>query len=306
MYIYKDDYMKEEILEFYKRVSVYTNYSFYKEYFNTLPDDLEKLTLLINDNYIHRVVLFRSYLKDDKIAHEYPWYKYRCDDDILLTAPAMVSELFRLDSRGLTHFRKNEDKIIVTCRYASILLASILKAKGYSVRVRSGFAPYINNDKYPDHWICQVWDNLENRWVNVDSDVINVDIKGYKNTDVKNEYFYFAAKAWLDVRQGKINVDKFLHGSCIKGLPMLARTLFFDFHALMNDEVSYLFFPVFIDTDKEFYTLSTDDLKQLDDLATLMLDPDKNFDELRYLFENDKRFRTLNTPLLSDRDHLEL
>ena len=65
---------------------------------------------------------------------------------------------------------------------------------------------------------------------------------------------------------------------------MLARTLFFDFHALMNNEVSYLLFPVYIDTSKEFFELGIDGLKELDDLAILMLGPDKNFDELRYLF----------------------
>lgn len=298
--------MKKEILNFYKRVSIYTNYSFYKRYFQSLPDDLRELTLLINDNYIHRVTLLKSYLKDEKIAYEFPWSRPRCDDDILLTVPAMVSELFRLDERGFTHFRKTEDKIIVTCRYASLMLASILKAKGYSVRVRSGFAPYINPKRYPDHWICQVWNEKENRWINVDADETDTDVSGYQNTDVKNEYFYFAAQAWLDVRHGKIHVDQFLHGSYIQGLSMLARALFFDFHALMNDEISYLFFPVYIDTDDEFNHLSIEELKELDDLATLMLDPDENFDTLRYLFENDKRYRVINTPLTSDKDHLEL
>ena len=31
----------------------------------------------------------------------YPWYRMRCEDDVLLTAPALVSELFRLDARVL-------------------------------------------------------------------------------------------------------------------------------------------------------------------------------------------------------------
>ncbi len=37
-----------------------------------------------------------------------------------------------------------------------------------------------------------------------------------------------------------------------------------------------------------------------------MLEPDQNFDELRYLFRNDKWLRCINTPLLSDKDHLEI
>lgn len=194
--------------------------------------------------------------------------------------------------------------MIITCRYASILLASIFKAKGIPVRVRSGFAPYINEKRYPNHWVCEVWRAQEDRWILVDADEIELDKKTYNNVDRKQ--FYFAAEAWLDVRHEKIEVDQFLHGGYVHGLSMLARTLFFDFHALMNDEISYLFFPTYIDTEEEFYNLSVEELKQLDALALLLLDVDKNFDELRYLFENDKRFRSINTPLTSDKDHLEL
>ena len=57
---------------------------------------------------------------------------------------------------------------------------------------------------------------------------------------------------------------------------------------------------------RELQEGTKEDLKDLDDLASLMLDPNKNFDELRYLFYNDKKFRILNTPLISDNEHLEL
>lgn len=299
--------MKEEVLEFYKRISIYTNYGTYKEYFKSLPDDLEELTKLINDQYIHRVVLFRSYLRNDRIKDEYPWYDYRSHDDVLLTVPSITAELFRLDERGFTHARENKDKVIITCRYASILLASILKAKGYSARVRSGFGKYFYEDKYIDHWLVEYYNEEKEKWILVDADVINSSMfKNYKNTDVNRSYYYTAAQAWLEVRRGKENVDKFLHGNYIKGLDMLARSLFYDFHSLMNDEISYLFFPTFIDEKSEFFKLGVDELKEFDDLATLMLDPDKNFDELRYLFDNDKRFRAINTPIMGDRDHLEL
>lgn len=299
--------MNESILKFYEKVSMYTNYGPYREYFLSLPDDLESLTKLINHQYIHRVVLFREYLQNGKVKEEYPWYKYRLHDDVLMTVPSIVAELFRLDSRGFTYFRENKNKVIITCRYASILLASILKAKGYSARVRSGFSKCIQKEKYLDHWLVEYYNREEGRWIFVDADEINSAMfKNYQNTDVNRSYFCTAAQAWLDVRSGRDDINKFVHGGRITGLSMLARSLFYDFHALMNDEISYLFFPTFIDEDKEFFTLSVDELKEFDDLATLMLQPDENFDELRYLFKNDKRFRVINTPLLGDRDHLEL
>lgn len=299
--------LKEEVLKFYKNVSIYTNYGTYKDYFKSLPNNLRDLTLLINNQYIHRVVLFRSYLNDEKIKYEYPWYDYRLHDDILVTVPAITAELFRRDARGFIKFRETKDKVIITCRYASILLASILKAKGYSARVRSGFAKYINKEKYVDHWVVEYFDVEAQKWIIVDADEIDNSIfKNYDNVNVNRSYFFTAAQAWLNARSGKEDINKFVHGSSIKGLDMLGRSLFFDFHALMNDEISYLFAPPYIDEKTEFFRLNIDKLKELDDLASLMLNPDENFDELSYLFKNDKRFRAINTPLLSDKEHLEL
>ncbi|MBQ9834240.1 MAG: hypothetical protein IJO33_03510 [Bacilli bacterium] len=290
--------MRQDILDFYKKTSMYTNYEGFYEYFKSLPDDLEELRKIIRNNIIHRVCLLRAFKENNEaITKHYPWYKNRCDDDILLTAPAMMAELFRQDERGLTNSRKVEDMIIVTCRYVSVLTASILKAKGYSVRVRSGFAPWIRDNEACDHWICQYYNEEEARWVDYDVDE--------EIHDDPTKKLIMAAESWLDVRSGKKDCSYFVHGSRLRGLPMLARSLFFDFHALMNDEISYLFFPTYIDTDEEFFKLSPDDLKELDDLATLLLDPDKNFDELKYLFRNDKKLRALNFPLINDSDHLE-
>ena len=87
---------------------------------------------------------------------------------------------------------------------------------------------------------------------------------------------------------------------------MLARSLFYDFHALMNDEISYLIVPVFLSTDEKFNNLSKEELNGLDELALLMLDPDKNFEKLKDIFDHNKKYRVINTPLLNDSDHIEL
>lgn len=301
--------MKEEVLEFYKKVSMYTNYGEYKEYFKSLPDDIYTLAKLVNSQTIHRSTLFRSYLENTSISKEYPWYRYRCEDDCLLTASAMMAELFRYDSRGIVIDRKIENKIVVTCRYVSVLMASILKAKGIPARCRAGFC--VIDNRYDerdsgDHWIVQYYDYNQKRWINLDTNRINRLETDYNYYDMPNERFDFVAQVWLDVRNGKQDVNHFRHGSKIKGLGMIARSLFYDLHSLMNDEISYLFFPTFISDDKKFENLNSDELKELDELAILMLDPDKNFDQLKYLFDNNKRLRTINTPLISDRDHLEL
>ena len=188
-------------------------------------------------------------------------------------------------------------------------MASILKAKGIPARCRAGFC--VINNRYPDkisgdHWIVQYYSYNESRWINLDTNRINRLETDYDYYDMPNERFDFVAKAWLDVRNGRQSIEYFRHGSKTKGLAMLARSLFYDFHALMNDEISYLFFPVFLSSDEKFNNLTEEELKDLDELAFLMLNPDENFKKLRKIFNNNKKYRVINTPLLKDDDHIEL
>lgn len=299
----------DKIIDFYLKTSIYTNYEPYEEYYRSLPDNMEELTSLIMAQTIHRKELRRSRIEfltagksHNHIAEEYPWWKYISHDDILLTAPAITVELFRQDKRGFIKNREIKDKVVITCRYVAVLIASILKAKRIPCRVRSGFSSYFRTDgKYVDHWIIEYYDKKQSKWIICDPDCKS----GKNHINMNKKDFGWIAKIWLDVRSGKEDINKFIHGSASQGLNILAYTLFFDFHALMNDEISYLFMPSYIDDDSEFFSLSNKELKELDDLATLMLEPDKNFDTLRYIFFTEKKFRILNTPLISDKEHIE-
>lgn len=114
------------------------------------------------------------------------------------------------------------------------------------------------------------------------------------------ERFDWAADTWLAIRDGKTDGDKFLYAGGEKGLKAAIRALFYDFHALMNNEISYKFQPAFI--DGKFESLGEPALRELDALAVLMLRPDENFNELRVLWENNKKYRVLNSPLVGDWD----
>ncbi len=115
--------MYKEILDFYLKTSVYTNYFPFEDYYKSLPDNIEELSRLLSHQVIHRQELVRSYLKEpsrydnkvelDKIKERYPWYRNRCDDDILLTAPAITAELFRQDPRGFVMGRETKDMILL-------------------------------------------------------------------------------------------------------------------------------------------------------------------------------------------------
>lgn len=162
--------MIEEILEHYRQVGTYSYAGLYKEYYQGLPDDISELGKLICSQVIHRITLKQGNTgANEKLVYgdmtKYPWYRLRCEDDILLTAVAMTAELFRLDDTGFILQRATENKLVVTCRYISVLMSAILKAKGIPCRSRAGFAPYFDENKSGDHWINQYWNERENRWI---------------------------------------------------------------------------------------------------------------------------------------------
>ena len=65
----------------------------------------------------------------------------------------------------------------------------------------------------------------------------------------------------------------------------------------MNDEIIFLHLPKYIQ-DKNF-ELSEDEYKELDELATLMLDVDSNFEELLNIWNNKSKFRIISGALNS-------
>ncbi|HUT67277.1 MAG TPA: transglutaminase-like domain-containing protein [Dehalococcoidales bacterium] len=297
--------MDQEILNHYLKFSTFTNPGFYKPYFHSLPDDIRELGNLVSHQIIHRVTLREGNTNANQDLRygdmdEYPWHRLRCEDDTLTTAVSMVAELFRLDSSGFVTDRKVENKIVVTCRYTAILMASILKSKEIPCRVRSGFAPYFLKGSW-DHWINQYWDKNQERWVTFDADGF-LDYIGFDQYDMPHDKFDWAAATWLGVRKGALNPDNFINTGGFKGLEPILWAVFYDFHSLMNNEILYLQAPVYI--HNKFDSLTEKELKEIDALAEFLMEPDKNFVKLRELWETDKKFRILNGPLINDADHV--
>lgn len=166
--------MTEEMRKHYLEYGPFTYPGLYEEYFRSLPDDPSELGHLISHQIIHRVTL-REGNKNANFDLRYgdmdrwPWYRSECQDDIYLTAPAIAAGLFRLDGRGFVPDRAVEHKLVLTCRFVSVLVTSIYKAKGVPCRSRAGFAPYIGENSM-DHWINQVWLPQEGRWLTFDAD----------------------------------------------------------------------------------------------------------------------------------------
>lgn len=299
--------MNQKILDHYLQFGLFTNPSLFKDKLvSELPDEVEEIGLLVRKQCIHRVTLRNGNTGSDKDLRygdmtKVPWYR-QCEDDDLPSASAMLSELYRRDERGFVMDRAEKDRLIITCRFVSILTASILKSKGIPTRVRSGFAPYFDlgediKGKSVDHWINQYWNKEQNRWITID---VDGSLEGYLKFDpydMPEGTFDFSADAWLDVRAGKVKGEHFWNAGGFEGLVVVAWELFYDFHSLMNSEIIYLHAPEIVML-ANFPKLTADQLKEIDELARLMQKPDDNFDKLKELWETKREFRLLKGALL--------
>jgi hypothetical protein len=230
-----------------------------------------------------------------------PWWR-QPEDDNLVTAAAMLAELYRRDARGFIENREPEDKLVVTCRFVAILVAAILKSKGIPTRVRSGNAPYFDmgdlGDVSADHWIDQYWNEKENRWITIDVDASLSLQEQCDPYDMPDGKFDFPADAWLDIRAGKVDPQRFYNAGGERGGIVVLWSLFYDFHCLMNSEIIYLHLPNYGRDEKKFKALTPAELEKIDTLARTMQNPDKNFDDLLRIWETERDFRLLTGALL--------
>jgi hypothetical protein len=298
--------MDQKILNHFLKFGTFTNPGCYKDFLKNLPDDVKELGNLISHQIIHRVTLEQENTKANRDKRygdmkKYPWHRLRCEDDILTNTVSMVAELLRLDTRGFLAERKVEHKLVVTCRYVAVLMASILKIKGVPCRVRSGFAPYFSKHS-GDHWINQYWDKDEKRWITFDADGFFDKSIGFDQYNMPEKKFDWAANTWLGIREGKLDANHFVYADGSKGLMPVLWAVFYDFHSLMNNEITYNMLPSYI--YYKFDKLIEEDFKEIDELAKLMLDPDKNFNELVKIWNTKKKFRILNSPLIGDSSHV--
>lgn len=296
--------MDNEVLEFYKKTSCYTDLGLYKCFAINLPDDVKELSLLIRNQIIHPFVLCDEKERLNKNSFYGDMTKVEktslnFENDLYPSAIAMIAELLRRDSE-FSCKRKIEDKIHVCCREHSILLTSILKAKGIPSRVRSGFANYVSDSTSSgDHWISEYYSYRDNRWILIDSDMYlsesileeyGID---FNLLDMPKEKFIYSADAYLKLRSGEYNKYDVYYASkpYIYGMKAALRALFYDYHSLMNDEITFLYMPKYI--LKKNFELSEEEFIELDILARLMLDPDKNFKELRKIWETVDKYRIM-------------
>lgn len=289
--------MNDKMLQRYLETSVYTDVGPYRDFVLSLPDDIASIGMLVCDQITHPSMYFTKvspYLEENYYGKfsSYPKHRFKNEDELYITAVAMIAGILRLDGAGFTKNRDVTKRITVSCRQASVLFSAILKAKGIPCRSRAGFMDFGDaGESYMEHWVNEYWDFGESRWVLADVDgYYEYEPRfGYSQFDLPRRKFVTASEAWLGLRKGTLHKKLDVFSS--DPLEGICEYLFMDFHALMNNEIFYSYQPQYLRGG--IRNLSEEELGELDELAKLLAEPDENRERIEHLWADNEKFSIL-------------
>ncbi|MBN2146761.1 MAG: excinuclease ABC subunit UvrA [Anaerolineales bacterium] len=271
-----------EILSFYATHSPLTDPGPYADLYEQLPASPFDLALVVQGLLLHRMLADHLNIPLSA-AQRSEWH--------LRTVQQRLARMVEIDPAPLTTPRQTIQRQVGVCRDYALLYVSMLRHRGIPARMRVGFARYLDpqGPMSIDHWIAEVWDAAQECWVLIDPqmDPENIEAIGVTvdPTDLRqDEDFYLAGSAWDLCRTGKAKPLLFRLNGHWKGLPCIRGNLLHDFQALNKfelhvtdywDELSY----------KSDTALTIEEKALLDRIASLTVEADESFAELRALFD---------------------
>ena len=263
--------MKGHALDFYTQQSRFTDPGEYATTYDALPTELPSLHKAINGLLIHIW----------KVRKNRPLLLQGREDEVFIRKiHSLLARGLSLDDQPLDIARPIEQRIIIDCRHFSLLLCSVLRHRGIPARVRCGFATYLEDAFYMDHWVCEYWSWAENRWIMEDADL--------QMHDVPPEQFITGARAWQLSRKDAHCGHHFGFSEQLRGIGVARVNLVRDFAALHRFEsVSGDGWGLALKEDNE---LTDDALERLDRAATLA-ETDAQFDERLSLYQTSEGLR---------------
>jgi formylglycine-generating enzyme len=269
-----------KILDFYRQYGFYTNPGKYEPMYANLPDSLTEICKLIKSQLIHPIAdlpMYRDLIPQER---SYEDLKYP-------TVQTILAGLKSYDSDGLIINRKPADRLVVSCRYHAILLASILKHKGIPARVRYGFASYLYPNHHIYHVICEVWNNNEKRWMLVDPD--------RQKIDFPPQQFEFAGDVWMKNQQGKLDPNTYGVPDWWGSHPILD-VLCHDLASVLGNEHTYYDRPpISADTTMNVKNMPADQIDAMNNISALMTNVNANFIELQKIYNDNKQLQFSNS-----------
>jgi len=270
--------------EYYRTQSIVTDPGKHKPLFDNLPDDIPSLCKIIQGLVLH--------MHWAQACGQNPSDERKTEVRIRQT-DRYLARILDLDDSSLTVARPLEKKIIGTCRDFAALLTSILRHKGIPARMRVGFAAYFIPSHFEDHYLCQYWNETENRWIIVDAQLDDFQRKAlnikFDPCGVPEGLFLPGGKAWQICRQNKADPEAFGIFN-IKGMWFIGCDMVFDTMSLNKIESHpWDIWPMM---PKYQQTVFPEEyLKTMDHIAELTGGLNPGFAELRLLYQTGEKLQ---------------
>jgi hypothetical protein len=193
--------------------------------------------------------------------------------------------LIRASFQGsLCRPRPPEKRSFGTCRDFALMLCSVLRHQSIAARVRCGFATYFTGGPFEDHWICEYWSSLDERWVRSDAQLDDLhrsklDIQ-FDSADLPDSAFLTAGHAWRLIRSGVAAPEAFGHGDA-RGLWFARVNVYRDLLALTSRYTSA--WDTWRDSTPACNALDSAAAAVVDSLATAIHDFEGGADKLAVL-----------------------
>jgi len=207
----------------------------------------------------------------------------------LRSVSQMLARMRSLDPTPLTVARPPAERLVGNCRDHAVLFCGFLRRQGIPARVRVGFATYLGEGMNHDHWVTEVWNEAQGRWLLIDPQIDDVQREAmrirFDTLDMRTpEHFYLAGQAWQVCRQGEARSVEFGFNNKWKGWGFIRGSVLRDLDALNRIEVLPWdsFGELIRRSERE---ITSEDRELFDRLAGLTVQVDERFDELRETYE---------------------
>jgi len=276
------------IQEFYRSHGVMTDPGAFSQMYSELPPNISDLVKAVQGSLIH---VFWAERYGIKLSDQQKATLQIRRIDRKLEILANKSNASLSDPRPL------DQRQVGNCRDFSTLLCSMLRQKGVPARARCGFSTYLLPGHYEDHWVCEYWSNEKMRWIMVDPQLDDFQKQAmsivFDPLDVPRDQFVTGGQAWDTCRSGKADPKDFgilnmsglgfIWGNVIRDILALSKTEILPWDSGWGYLAYHLEAP-----------LPTETLNLFDEIATLTLDPEKNFDEIQRRCTRDPLLRIPN------------
>lgn len=272
-------------LDFYAQPSGMTSAGLYTDLLKALPHDKHELSAVIRNILLneHASQRYGVSLSDEARESRH-----------IRTAEQLLEAIVTRDDRPLTAPRDAHDRVVGNCRQFAMLTVAALRAQGVPARLRVGFAVYIVEGFFEEHWIAEFWDRDERRWrlfdSQLDTDLPYLAPIDFDIADLPRDQFVAAGEAWRRCRAGRAEAVRFGFSiNRLVGMWFIAGSVIRDGAAL--NKIEMLPWDGWGVMPGPNEPINADDGVLLDRLAVLTQDPDPHFVELRSRYRDDDRLR---------------